>query len=213
MPGPKATLIDSLLGDMSLNEVAAQSTGLEPWLSFERAKAFLLDGDADKARTTLEAIGLRPGVEARCRAQAWHVVRQIGGKPPGAIEREVLGVVVEVGMQDGLDLLAAYADHAARYYNYSGAGVVWMRPDSSLDGLIDALLSAGRAVVTRVAPWKGARRPAPPTGNARLNVISPLGIHFGEGSLEVLSQDSLAGPLVRASINLMAKLTSLPRDP
>lgn len=66
-------------------------------------------------------------------------------------------------MPEGLDLLAAYSDHSARYYNYSGAGVVWEHPDTSLDSPIDELLAAARQVVEMIGPWQGARPVARPT--------------------------------------------------
>ena len=50
-----------------------------------------------------------------------------GCRPPEKAQ-DVLGVVVEVAMEKGLDLVAGYADHHARY-NYSGAAIVWERTE------------------------------------------------------------------------------------
>ncbi|GAB2962493.1 hypothetical protein GCM10027048_33810 [Hymenobacter coalescens] len=91
----------------------------------------------------------------------------------------MLGVVVEVGMEQGFDLVAAYADGTARYYNYSGAGVVWERPDDSLAAPVQALLAAGERVVGQIGPWEQPRPAAPPQGSARINMLTPAGLHFG----------------------------------
>jgi hypothetical protein len=202
---------DLYFGDMSLDTFARLGTGAEPWPSFEKARAFLADGNLPEARATLESIALMPGIESRFRVQAWHSLREAGGHPPNNVVNEVLGVVVEVAMADSQDFLAAYADQTAYYYNYSGASVVWTRPDASLDKPINSVLAAARAILPIIGPWNHARRPPPSAGLARLNILSPIGLHFGEAPLEVLDRDRNSRPLLRAATALMAKLTSLPR--
>lgn len=198
-------------GDMSLDTFARLGTGAEPWQSFEKARAFFTDGNLPEARATLESIALTPGIESRFRLQAWHSLREAGGQPPASVENEVLGVVVEVGMSKGQDFLAAYADQTAYYYNYSGAAVIWLRPDASLDGQINSVLAAARVILPLIGPWKESRRPSPSAGSARLNILTPIGLHFGEAPLRVLERDVNSRPLLGAATALMAKLTSLPR--
>jgi hypothetical protein len=105
----------------------------------------------------------------------------------------VLGVVVEVGLASGNDLLAAYADRRAYYYNYSGAGVVWQRPDLSLDALIDSVLASAATIVARIGPWNDRLRPSPGSGFMRLNILTPAGLHFGEGKFDELDSDRSPG--------------------
>jgi len=45
-------------------------------------------------------------------------------------------------MNGGADLVVGYADHHARHYNYSGAAIVWERPNDTLDEAIDELSGA-----------------------------------------------------------------------
>jgi hypothetical protein len=68
---------------------------------------------------------------------------------------------------------------------------------------------AAAAILPHVGPWESARRPPPTAGTMRLNILTPVGLHFGEGPFDALERDSMAGPLVRAATKLMAKLTSL----
>ncbi len=113
---------------------------------------------------------------------------------------------MEAGLNGGLDIIAAYADLSARYYNYSGAGVVWERPDATLDAPIQQVLSSGRVVAAQLGPWKGPRPPAPPQGIARVNMLTPSGLHFGEGSLQALASDPLGGPVIATAMALMRAL-------
>jgi len=196
---------------MSLDAFARLGTGAEPWQSFEKARAFVASGNLPEARGILESIALTPGIESRVRIQAWHSLREAGGQPPARVQNDVLGVVVEVGMSEGQDFLAIYADQTAYYYNYSGAAVVWLRPDASLDKQINSVLGAARAIVPLIGPWKEARRPPPSAGFARLNILTPVGLHFGEAPIQALDGDRNARPLLRAATAVMAKLTSLPR--
>lgn len=202
---------DLYFGDMSLDTFARQGQGAEPWQSFEKARAFVADGNLPQARETLESIALRPGIESRFRLQAWHSLREAGGQPPSSVENDVLGVAVEVGMSEGQDFLAIYADQTAYYYNYSGNAVVWLRPDTSLDGQINTVLAAARLILPLVGPWNKSRRPPPGAGSARLNILTPMGLHFGEAPLQALDGDLTSRPLLRAATAVMAKLTSLPR--
>jgi hypothetical protein len=196
---------------MSLEAFARLGTATEPWQSFEKARAFFADGNLPQARATLESIALMQGIESRLRLQAWHSLREAGGQPPSSVEHEVLGVVVEVAMPEGQDLLAVYSDHTAYYYNYSGRAAVWLRPDTSLDKKIDAVLAAARVILPNIGPWNEPRRPPPTAGLARLNIVTPIGLHFGEAPLQVLARDRSSGPLLKAATAVMAKLTSLPR--
>jgi hypothetical protein len=196
---------------MSLEAFARLRRDAEPWQSFETARAFAADGNLPQARTILESLAQTPGIESRVRIQAWHSLREIGGQPPAGVHNDVLGVVVEVGMPEGQDFLAIYADLTAYYYNYAGGAVVWLRPDTSLDKQINLVLGAARAIVPLIGPWKEARRPPPGAGIARLNILTPVGLHFGEAPLQALDGDRNARLLLRAATALMAKLTSLPR--
>jgi hypothetical protein len=114
-------------------------------------------------------------------------------------------MVMEVPMAaNGLDLLAAYADGTARYYNYSGASVVWERPDTSLDAEVNAFLEVGRLGATMVGVWEGPRPPAPPPNQARISMLTPGGLRFGQGSLAGLTAEpsGLGKLLVNAGTDL-----------
>ena len=113
-------------------------------------------------------------------------------------------------MPKGLDLVAAYRDHRARYFNYSGAGVLWERRDDSLDGL-DRRIAAGRDRRSRRRSGHGNKPnpPEPKNGYARINLLTPSGIHLGHGPVEALNQDPMGGPILSAAFGLMKRLVEL----
>lgn len=175
------------------------------------SSVFILGGDGRSAIAVFQSVLGMPQLESRAYLWAHHSLRALGVHAAPEKAKDVLGMVVEVGMQRGLDLIAAYDDHNARYYNFSGAGVVWERPNSKLDAPIDDLLKVGRSVVRAIGPWKGIRPPAPPIGHTRLNILTPSGLYFGQGPIESLSKDPLGGPALVAASRLMQVLIALTR--
>jgi hypothetical protein len=163
-------LRDTLFGDMPLTEwphLHAQHAHLEPWASFVAARAALNTKNRAEAVRIWRRITEMPNLESRHYLQAWHFLRQEQVQPSAEQSVVVYGMVMEVPMAaNGLDLLAAYADGTARYYNYSGASVVWERPDTSLDAEVNAFLEVGRLGATMVGVWEGPRAShSPATGS------------------------------------------------
>lgn len=203
---------ETLFGDMPLDEwVAHASSTSEPWASFTQAHEASLSGANEEAQQALLRITSMPKLESRMTLQAWNALRALGRQPSAEIAGALFGVVVEVGMKEGLDLLAAYADGTARYWNYTGRGVVWERPTVSLEPHVKLVLDAGRAILPNIGVWEGPRRPPPEFGVIRLNMLTPAGICFGEGPFEVLAKDPMAKPLIDAATMLMQQLTELTR--
>lgn len=178
----------------------------EPWLSFVQAREQLGAGDEEGAKHALRRILAMPDLESRHYLQSWHFLRGLGEQPPTSEAKHLYGVIVEVALQNGLDIVAAYADHTARYFNYSGAAVIWERPDDSLDKAMEALLEAGRVVAEQIGPWKDARPAAPAEGQARINLLVPSGLHFGQGPFDALLNDPLGGPVIASAMQLMQEL-------
>jgi hypothetical protein len=196
---------ETLFGDMPLSQWAHGEREGAPWNQFGEAQEHLEAQDADGATKILRDILAEPKLEVRHTLQAWNELRQLGVQP-GAEGRRLLGVVVEVALDEGLDILAAYADGTARYINYSGAAVIWEGADDSLEAMIHGLLDACTPILGQIGPWKGPRPGAPPRGQARLSMLTPAGLFFGQAPLEALMADRLAAPAMNAAIVLMQAL-------
>jgi hypothetical protein len=204
---PQSKIRDTLFGDMSLDDWAgSESDAGEPWESFKKAKEALQRDEQQVCIQVLRDISNRKGLEPRHYLQSWFFLKKFGVTPPPEKAKELLGVVVEVGMDRGLDIVAAYSDVSARYYNYSGAVVVWERPDASLDEPINSLLNSAQVVVAKIGAWTDARPPEPSKGYIRINMLTPSGLHFGQGPFDVFASDPIGGPVVSAAGGLMQRL-------
>jgi hypothetical protein len=194
---------------MSLELVTLESVNSGSHKYFDAAQKALKTGDAGRARSFLHSIATMSGIESRYQVEAWYLLRLLGGVPPEDVAKLVLGVIVEVGIETGCDLLAAYQDRTAYYANHAGGGVVWRGRGDSLALLIGDVLKEAAAIVDEIGPWKRQRRLPPARGQMRLSILSPSGIHFGEGPFDELERDARAKRLVHASTDLMARLTTM----
>lgn len=172
----------------------------------------LIQQIGQQTKTIILGFESTPGLEPRHYLQAWHALRALGHAPPAELAKQLLGVVLEVSLPNGLDVLAVYHDHTARYLNAGGSGTIWEHPNASLDPLIDRLLSAGGEIVRRIGVWTGDRPGPPPTGHARITLLTPSGPHFGEGPLTALQGDALAGPVLATGVAIVKRLTQLISD-
>ncbi len=203
---PNLGIRDTLFGDKPFSGWPKESdTAREkPWISFARSRETLQAGDQTAAIQILQSILTMPNLESRHYLQAWHFLREMGVQPDEDVAKKLYGVVVEVAMGNGHDILAAYADYTARYFNYTRAAVIWEAPDTSLNGKIDALFRVSETVVQQIGPWEGARPSAPPKGQLRLNFLTPNGLHFGQGA--ALASDPMGEPVLSAATHLMQSL-------
>lgn len=178
----------------------------QPWSLFATAQDAYRRQDNAAAIAALQQVVETPKLESRQYLQAWHFLRLLGVAPPPAEARRVLGVVVEVSLPEGLDMVVAYADYSARYFNHSGAGIVWEMGTDLADAPIQNLLAAGQTVADVIGPWLEARRAAPPTGHVRINSLTASGLYFGEGPFNTLFDDPLAHPVIAGGLALMQAL-------
>lgn len=169
----------------------AESTGDYPWNVLFASPTNIAD---------IEKLVDDDDVETRPRILAANILRSLG-EPDDS--KQLFGVIVEVGMDDGLDTLAAYEDGTARYINYTGSMIIWDTRTAQSDELIVDLFAAARNVVAQIGPWDDARLNHPKSGNIRLSFLVSDGLYFGEGPFSVLAQDPIGGPVVGAATKLM----------
>lgn len=209
---PPSPLRDTFFGDFSIESLAAPAEGNPVFTPlFAAAKNAMDNGNTSLAAENLLKVTELPGLESRMYLAAWFHLGQLGVAPPPETAQKVLGVVLEVWMDKGLDLLAAYDDGSARYVNYSHAAIIWDAPnaDAAIEERLRQLLAVGQAVAPRIGPWEGkGRRPEPPPyGQIRLNMLTPSGVHFGQGEFAALSGDPMGAALINAGTSLMQTLT------
>ena len=195
---------ETFFGDIPLSTWAAGKDG-EPWTAFAAAERALQRGDRSEATRVLRSIIQRTGLESRHYLQAWNVLRQLSHVVPSDDAKHMYGVVVDVPVKSGFDTLAAYDDRSARYVNFSGSAIIWDAPDSRLDDQVRRLLAAGQSLVMLIGPWAERRPPLTP-GQARISLLTPSGLHFGQGPFDALARDPKAAPVITAATSLMQSL-------
>src|SRR4051812_37575599 len=107
MPDPAAALYDLVFADDEASFIADGGPQLHPGL----------EPDAAVAATT--ALAMDDSAESRLRILAFRRLARAGtAAMPSPLP--LLGVVVEIGLDDGPDLLAAHPDGRVRYLNHAG---------------------------------------------------------------------------------------------
>jgi hypothetical protein len=206
-PAPNS-IRETLFGDMPLEQWPREDSVSKdfPWSAFASARSHLAAGNQEAAIDCWRQVTQQPDLEPRQHLQAWHFLRQHGQQASPEIAKQVMGVIIEVGMPGGLDIIAAYKDGSARYYNFSGAVVIWEHPDTSLDPSINPLFEVGNQVVNHIGVWNQPRPPAPSKDHARISFLTPGGLHFGQGPFTALSKDTFGGPMLKLASGLMRAL-------
>ena len=158
-----------------------------------------LFGPEDAAKVA--ALANDTAAESRVRALAFAWLRAHNIATPKGI---VLGFVLEVALDQGLDVLAAYADGSVRYINRTGK-MTLIEPGASAEAAAYArrLLAISQPVVDQLGPWDQPRRPPPAPPNVRLNFVVSDGLYFGEGPFDFMQQDGRAGPLIQEASQLL----------
>src|SRR5436190_14148798 len=134
----------------------------------------------------LERIGGAAAEESRVRVLAYNRLRAEGRPVP---KRQLLGVIVEVPLQEGLDVLAAFGDGTMRYINHTGKRAVVETATKEMAAKGKQLLKAAEAAVGRIGPWDKPRLPPPRLGSVRLTFLVSDGLYFGEGPQKAIAAD------------------------
>jgi len=147
-----------------------------------------------------------PSLECRIKLLAYYLLRKQGEKIQ---TKELLGVVIEVALEEGLDVLAAYQDGTARYINYSEKVILLEDAQEQSNQLIQILFDKSNQVINQIGPWNQDRLPYPDTGQVRLSFLVSDGLYFGQGPINQLFQDPMGGPVLESASQLMSYLIEL----
>ncbi len=157
-------------------------------------------------RTALRKIADDENNEGRVRALAYNRLRAAGEAVPS---KKLLGVIVEVPLEKGLDVLAAFAEGGVRYLNQSGKVAIFEGQGNPVEGLAKELVSASQPVVNEIGPWEKQRLPPPKAGSVRITFLVSDGLYFGEGPFAALQQDAMAGPVILKAVELLQRAVEL----
>ena len=142
--------------------------------------------------------------ESRVKILAYNKMRDNKIEVPS---KKLYGVIVEVNMPQGLDVLASFADGSARYINYSEKIAVVDGVPNIFEKHIQAVLDASQNIVDKIGVWDKERLAPPAVGNMRFTFLCSDGLYFGEGSMEAIQSDALSQPLFMSAVGLLRELT------
>ena len=175
----------------------------EETVNAEGVWSILLPDNADIA--ALRKIAEGETNEGRVRALAYNRLRGSGDNVPPKV---LLGVILEVPLDQGLDVLAAFAEGGVRYLNQSGKAAIFEGPGNPVEALAKELLAVSQPIVNQIGPWDKQRLP-PPQRNVRMTFLVSDGLYFGEAPFEALQNDQLAGPVLAKATELMQRVVEL----
>ena len=145
-----------------------------------------------------------PALETRHKILAY---KKLAANGLSIDKKELLSVIVEVGLDNGLDVIAAYKDGSARYINQTGKMIIWETPDETSNALINDLFAKSESIVAQIGPWNQPRKLNPGKGMVRINLLVADELYFGEAPANVLFNDALAKPVLFSAAALMQFLT------
>lgn len=195
-----------LFADQPLDHLLASvDQGTEPdgpWTVLTEANAHIRQGKTERAVKLLFELIARPNIETRILLWAWTALRNLGVRPKPDEADEIRGIVIEVSMESGVDVLAAYADGAARYVNHSGKVIVWDIPDVTITSLISKLLECSKrfrnvAATTLISHSVGDL--------IRVTLLTFTGNRFAEASMQSIASSPISQVLAIGA-ELMANL-------
>jgi hypothetical protein len=145
-----------------------------------------------------------PTTDSRLKVLAYNQQMAKGHQPT---QKELLAVIVEVGLDNGLDVLASFQDGTARYLNQTGKILIWEATDPTSTELTQDLFQKSQHIVDQIGVWDQPRRPYPTRGTVRISFLVSDGLYFGEGPIDVLFNDPLANPALTSATLLMKYIT------
>jgi hypothetical protein len=143
---------------------------------------------------------------SRIKLLAYNWLRQNRQQPS---RKELLGVVIEVPLKTGLDVIAAYADGSIRYINQSGRFTIFEGVPTKVETQASQLLAVSRTAITHIGPWDRARLPAPSRGKMRMTFLVSDGLYFGEGPFPGMERDPVAAPVISEAGKLLQLVVDL----
>ena len=145
-----------------------------------------------------------PAADPRVKILGYNRQLATGYKPD---KKELLAVIVEVGLNGGLDVLASVSNGTARYINQTGKILIWETTDARVNEITRELFLKSRQVIDQIGPWNKPRRSPPVTGNTRISFLVSDGLYFGEAPTDALFSDPLAAPALKHATQLMQYIT------
>lgn len=162
------------------------------------------ENKTDEAIIILKEIVNDKQSESRVIVSAWKSLRELGET---SSTLKVLGVVLEVPIENTTEYLAMYSDGTARYTNYTGTGAIWETHTNEMDKFILDITSKSQNFVNTETLRIG--RSKSKTDNVRFSFLTTSGILQIEKSFDELSQKRTdIGEIYMAAIQVLTLIVT-----
>lgn len=182
-----------VMAALQANDPVAAETALAKFSSFDdfsrtlfywlaMAKIRQMQGDMSAAQTAALQILKMPELEARIQIQTWSILRELGYSPNENEAEKVLGVVAEMGFDEGAAIIAGFADGEARLFWTSGGGIIGEMRDEGVITAAKALVEQAENL-TLLLPLE-TERPLPAPDRIRLALLTPAGMRVADNTVQ-----------------------------
>lgn len=127
--------------------------------------------------------------------------------------KQLLGVVIEVPVDEGLDTLAAYADGHVRFISHADKLSVVDVPPAAVQDKTRILFASSNKLLSRIGAWNKKRLPAPIKGKVRMSFLASDGLYFGEGSFAAIQKDADATQVIKDGTALLQLVVDMQKSP
>jgi hypothetical protein len=192
-----------LFANQSLKEQAKQAKldGADgPFQRISDSSKLVDEGKTNEAIIKLQSVLQMQPLETRVELWTWAALRELGKKPEQKVATEVLGVIIEVPMQNSYDTLAGYADGSARYLNFSGRAIFWDKPDATIKNLCRNFIESTIPVSSSAKP---RNKSALPKSDTQITLLTRTG-----NCVIIASPQSV----MNAAAKLMVELINLTKE-
>jgi len=157
----------------------------------------------------LKAVSEEEKLETRTRILAFNALRNRSV----INDKEVLGVVIEVGTEEGNEAIGLYKDLRARYINAKGRLFAWdnTASDVGITDKIEAILMVSQKIIGKAEPWTEPRQAPPAVEGFRISFLVADGFYVGEGQLSEIAGDAAAKALIFEAGDIMVALVNKAR--
>jgi hypothetical protein len=174
---------------------------LEPELSQRHLLCKLVKQELTQG--VLQSLAMSGDEDARVRILAFNQMRQQTLPVPLKI---LLGVIIEVGLAEGLETLAVFEDEKVRYISAEKRLAVVESPTPPMELLIHKLLRDSQKIINGLSPCTEARHHPPTFGRARFTFIASDGIYLGEGQFKTMQANPQAAELIDDALDLLHEI-------
>lgn len=151
----------------------------------------------------LQNLALNGDEDSRIRMLAFSQLRAEAVAMPQKI---LLAVVVEVGLADGLEMLAVYDDLRVRYISAKQRLAVVESPTPPMELLIRSFLMNAQRIINQLNPCEEPRHSFPTYGRAKITFIASDGIYIGEAQFKHMQENPDAAQVIDGALDLLHEI-------